>query len=219
MKHNHEQLSELIGLYVLGGLEPSERRAFDQHLRDCPECTAELARLECLPALLDGVPREVALELAQPSPSDVEHNTKRLLSELHMRRRQQRRRVAGLVALVAAASLVIGAVAGPAVTGPRQVKDSYTMSASSGLEVQLDLVHKGWGTELAMDGERLPDSGVLSLWVTDSTGKAHEVATWKATQAGRARLSAATAVETEEIVRVEIKDADKVPVASVVTRG
>jgi len=218
MKPNHDQLRQLIGLYVLGGLDPGERRAFDDHLRSCPACEAELAELEGLPALLDAIPRDVALELAEDTEADVARNTKRLMSELHVRRRKQRRRVAGLVALVAAASLVVGAVVGPMVTKPQQTVDSYTMTASSGLEVQLDLVYKAWGTELAMDGERLPNSGILSLWITDSTGEAREVASWKATPAGRARLSAATAVDTEEIVRVEIKDADKVPVASVVTR-
>ena len=40
----------------------------------------------------------------------------------------------------------------------------------------------------------------------------------RTSEAGRARLTAATEVETEEIVRVEIKNDAAVPVASVVTR-
>ncbi len=218
MKADHEQLRELLGLYILGGLRRDEARAFEAHLNDCPVCQQEAAELESLPGMLDAVPRDEAMELAVPPLEEIEQNTKRLLHELALRRRKARRRVAGLVTAVAAASLVIGAVAGPVVTAPEQEMDSYTMASSRGLQVDLDLVYKRWGTELALDGEQLPNSGVLSLWVTDSSGKSRQVATWKATPAGRARLTAATAVGTDEIVRVEIKNDAEVPVASVVTR-
>jgi anti-sigma factor RsiW len=30
-----------LGAYVLGALEPDERRRVDEHLRDCPACAAE----------------------------------------------------------------------------------------------------------------------------------------------------------------------------------
>lgn len=218
MKADHEQLRELLGLYILGGLRRDEAKAFEAHLNDCPVCQQEAAELESLPGMLDAVPRDEAMELAAPPLEEIEQNTKQLLHELALRRRKARRRVAGLVTAVAAASLVIGAVAGPVITAPQQEMDSYTMASSRGLQVDLDLVYKRWGTELALDGEQLPNSGVLSLWVTDSTGKARQVATWKATPAGRARLTAATAVGTDEIVRVEIKNDAEVPVASVVTR-
>ena len=46
-----------LGAYVLGALEPAERRQVEGHLGDCPACAAELAELEPLPALLDRVPR------------------------------------------------------------------------------------------------------------------------------------------------------------------
>jgi anti-sigma factor RsiW len=41
-----------LGAYVLGGLEPAERLAFEHHLTTCRDCRAELAELAGLPPLL-----------------------------------------------------------------------------------------------------------------------------------------------------------------------
>src|SRR5687768_176309 len=41
----HAEVVELSGLYVLGALEPSEKRAVDQHLASCPELHAEYAEV------------------------------------------------------------------------------------------------------------------------------------------------------------------------------
>jgi anti-sigma factor RsiW len=53
-----------LGVYVLGALDPDERAQVDSHLADCPECRAELAELEGLPALLAQVSTEEAIALA-----------------------------------------------------------------------------------------------------------------------------------------------------------
>ena len=42
---SHREAVELSGLYVLGALEPSEKRAVDQHLASCPEIHAEYAEV------------------------------------------------------------------------------------------------------------------------------------------------------------------------------
>ena len=58
-----------LGAYVLGALEPDERRRVDEHLRDCPACAAELADLATLPTLLDRVdPTELTPAGVRPSP-------------------------------------------------------------------------------------------------------------------------------------------------------
>jgi hypothetical protein len=45
-----------LGAYVLDGLEPAERAAFERHLAGCADCRAELVELEVLPPLLGRVP-------------------------------------------------------------------------------------------------------------------------------------------------------------------
>jgi hypothetical protein len=53
-----------LGVYVLGAIDPEERAQVDAHLAGCPECRAELAELEGLPALLAQVSTEEAIALA-----------------------------------------------------------------------------------------------------------------------------------------------------------
>ncbi|WP_029704052.1 zf-HC2 domain-containing protein, partial [Arthrobacter sp. TB 26] len=40
---------QLLGAYLLGGLEPEEAAAFEQHLGSCADCRQELDDLASLP--------------------------------------------------------------------------------------------------------------------------------------------------------------------------
>ena len=57
-----------LGAYVLGALEPDERSAIEDHLRGCATCSAELAGLQGLPALLARV-RPEDIEPVSVTPS------------------------------------------------------------------------------------------------------------------------------------------------------
>lgn len=59
----------MLGAYLLGGLEPDEARAFEEHLEFCADCRRELGELESLPALLDAVPVPDAVALAAGRPA------------------------------------------------------------------------------------------------------------------------------------------------------
>ena len=48
----HEELKANAAGYVLGSLEPEERRAFESHLAGCAECSAEVASLRPVVGLL-----------------------------------------------------------------------------------------------------------------------------------------------------------------------
>ena len=64
-----ERAPSFLGAYVLGALDPDERRGAEQHLADCPACAAELEEFRGLTALLDRVPLdEVTAEPVTPSP-------------------------------------------------------------------------------------------------------------------------------------------------------
>ena len=65
------ELHQLLGAYLLGGLEPGEATAFERHLADCRDCREALDELASLPALLDAVPVPDAVALttlARPAP-------------------------------------------------------------------------------------------------------------------------------------------------------
>jgi anti-sigma-K factor RskA len=83
--HEHERHADDIGAYLLGALEESEERSFENHLDTCPVCQEEVERLtlavDALPASVDQLapPPELRASLmatvradaaaAQPAPA------------------------------------------------------------------------------------------------------------------------------------------------------
>ena len=55
------EMRQLLGVYVVGAIDPAERAAVEEHLAECASCRDELAGLASLPAMLSRVP-----------PADVE---------------------------------------------------------------------------------------------------------------------------------------------------
>ncbi|MGY3319463.1 anti-sigma factor family protein [Arthrobacter sp. TE12232] len=215
-------LHELLGAYLLGGLEPAEAAAFEQHLAVCADCRQELDELASLPALLDAVPVPDAVRLTaaataardralvRPEPMPV---PRRLLDELARRRRTVRRRWVSAVGGAAAACLALGILAGPLLNQPAKPDASYSVTASSGLEVTVGLVRKTWGTELAVDARSLPVDGTLSLWVKDRDGGEDRACAWTATPTGKVRITGATPVQLAKITSVEMRNEQQQTVA------
>jgi hypothetical protein len=221
---NGTELHQLLGAYLLGGLELAEAAAFEQHLAVCADCRQELDELASIPALLDAIPvsdavaltaaaaalRERALVPPEPVPVP-----RRLLDEIAARRRKVRRRWLAAVGAAAAACLALGMLAGPLVNQPAKPDASYSVAASSGLELTVGLVKKTWGTELAVDGRSLPVDGTLSLWVKDRDGGEDRACAWSATPSGRVRITGATPVQLARIASVEMRNAEQHTVAVV----
>ncbi|SDP46324.1 Putative zinc-finger [Arthrobacter sp. ok909] len=219
---NDGGLHELLGAYLLGGLEPAEAAAFEQHLAVCADCRQELDELASLPALLDAVPvpdavaltaaaaaaRDRALVRQEPVPVP-----RRLLDELARRRRTVRRRWIAAVGGAAAACLALGILAGPLLNQPAKPDASYSVTASSGLEVTVGLAKKTWGTELAVDARSLPVDGTLSLWVKDRDGGEDRACAWTATPTGKVRITGATPVQLAKIASVEMRNEQQQTVA------
>lgn len=220
MKPDHDEIQQLLGAYVLGGLEPSEREVVEDHLRECADCRTEHESMNRLPALLDTLDSDEAESTMASHGQQArgEHEMQAvvgLMDKITRRRRQERRRAGILVAAAAAACFALGILLGPVVNTPEQTVDQFTMSGTSGAVVEVDLVHKQWGTEIVLDGENLPTSGELTLWITSSNGTVTEVATWTATDGGAVRLTGATATKPAQIAGVSIGGAGQGEVASV----
>ena len=62
---------DLIGPYILGGLEPDEIEEMAQHLAECDRCAAERRRLASLPALLDSAQAHDAIATVSPQLEDA----------------------------------------------------------------------------------------------------------------------------------------------------
>ena len=70
MDHEHVEQHHVIHRYLGGTLSPEEQDAFEDHYLDCPECLAELERMESLHRGLEGVALEAlrGAETAAPKP-------------------------------------------------------------------------------------------------------------------------------------------------------
>ena len=198
----------LLGAYVLGGLEPADLSLFESHLQGCPGCRKELAVLEKVPMLLDSlpVPDAVALTAAPGSAAAGPEVPARLFDELAHRRRTLRRRWAALAGAVAAACLAVGLAVGPLLARPPQPDATYSVVSGGGLQVNIDMARKTWGTELALSGSSLPGEGTLSLWVRDRAGGEDRACAWTATPSGKVKVTGATPIQLGSISSVELRD-------------
>jgi len=157
------QTRYLLGVYLLGAIDPAGRAAVDNHLARCAECGKELAGLAGLPALLSRVP---AAEVYQPgeaaagragqgeeSPGTGLPGLPRLLTRAVRTRRARRWR--GLA--LAGAALVLAAGGGAAVQhllypAPHPSLAGWlAVSASDRRTLASATVHyapRSWGTAL-----------------------------------------------------------------------
>ncbi|BCW42019.1 hypothetical protein StoSoilB3_35540 [Arthrobacter sp. StoSoilB3] len=219
---NGNSVHQLLGAYLLGGLEPGEARTFEDHLESCADCRRELEELASLPALLDAVPAAdaVALTAAGAAPlaplaMEPEPLPEKVLVDLAVRRRKSRRRWAAFVGAVAAACLAVGFLAGPLLNQPPKPDASYSVQSDGGLQLTVDMVKKTWGTELEVEGRSMPLEGTLYLWVKGRDGAEERTCGWTATPSGRIKITGATPVQLAGIAGVELRDEAQKTVASI----
>ncbi|BCW85693.1 anti-sigma factor [Paenarthrobacter ureafaciens] len=216
---NADSVHQLLGAYLLGGLEPDEARAFEDHLAACADCRGELEELESLPALLDAVPAADAVALTVAGGSQplapLETVPPSLLVDLSTRRRKSRRRWAAVVGAVAAACLALGFLAGPLLNQPPKPDATYSVQSGDGLQLTVGMVKKTWGTELAVEGRSMPLEGTLYLWVKGRDGAEERTCGWTATPSGRIKITGATPVQLTGIAGVELRDDSDKTVASI----
>ncbi|MDQ0620684.1 zf-HC2 domain-containing protein [Arthrobacter globiformis] len=225
---NGKEVHELLGAYLLGGLEDAERLRFEDHLKQCGTCRSELSDLESLPGLLDAVPVPDAVALAVPAAIRPGSNAalpppapvpQPILDQLAARRRNSRRRLTALVGVVAAACLALGFAAAPFFDPADKPDASYSVKADTGLQVTVGMVKKTWGTELAVDARSLPQNGRLSLWVKDRAGVADRACAWMATPSGRVRVTSATPLQYTSIASVELRNDRQQTIAVIAVPG
>ncbi len=109
---------ELLGVYVVGAIEPHERAAVDEHLAQCYECREELAGLAPLPALLRRVPLEEAERIAaEPVPAELSAEPSPELLDSLLAGTAARRRTRRVRAMFTVAAALLIAVGGAAAVG------------------------------------------------------------------------------------------------------
>ncbi|WP_456789268.1 anti-sigma factor family protein [Cellulomonas sp. P5_C5] len=205
--------------YVLGSLDPGDRRVFEEHLRTCGSCRAAVAELAGMPGLLRMVPADEAAALGGTPAAEVVE----LASVARAVHRDRRRRIA-VLASAAAALLVLGGVAGallgrPTVAPPVAAPSSTSQVTALQLEpvgatavsADLTLQEKRWGTRIDWEC-RYPSESTLyggtptyELVLVDDDGTSTVVATWTGGSTGARGLGASSSIVTDTIRRVEIR--------------
>jgi Putative zinc-finger len=148
-----DPFAEHDAAYVMGALTPDERRAFEEHLTDCPQCRQSVAELSGLTQLLDKVPLERVLSPGSQLEAPPDLMLPRLISAARVQRRRRAFQlvVSGAVAAsVVAVAIAIG-VNQTRSTPPAGVSVAMTAVKPTAVEATLQLAPAAWGTRVSLD--------------------------------------------------------------------
>ena len=200
-----------LGALVLGSLSPSDRDHVQAHLRTCSSCSAIVAELAPLPALLHRV--ELADVDLPPAPPEV---LERALRDVHQAPDQQpidvgnrtRRPWIPLVALAVAAAAV-AVIAGVAVTHVVAPQQTTRVTASATdptthVAATVSLDPTTTGTELGLTLSGVQPGQHCSLVAVARDGRREVAASWVANYEGEAQISGTTSLSPDEITRLEV---------------
>jgi hypothetical protein len=201
-----QHIRQLLGVYVLGAIDPAERSQVDAHLAGCAECREELAGLASLPALLGRVPFDEVARIAGPDGSDPQRlpwaqspeesladtgepgdviDLTPLLGRIAHRRRMNRWR--GAVAAAAVALIAAGAAIGAThLSGggstPSVAAHWQTVQATdpaSHAKVVVRYAGRPWGTSLDTEVYGIPAGTSCEFWVMGSDGHKWLAGSWR----------------------------------------
>jgi anti-sigma factor RsiW len=181
-------IRQLLGVYVVGAIDPAERSAVDDHLTGCQSCRDELAGLAGLPAMLGRVPAEdverLSLEpgLLADDPPPAGDLLNSLLRQVSLRRRSRLWRGAITVA-AAAAVAAAGATAAVELARPAaQAGHTGVASAANGrthVAAVVDYTTTPWGsTAMRVRVNGIPWGSKCQFWVIGANGQKSYAGAW-----------------------------------------
>jgi len=214
--------------YVLGSLDPEERRQYEAHLSTCARCREAVAELTGMPALLALLdPDQVAAldeaspELPQPPPELLDS----LLAKVSWRDRRRRRLswTMAAAAAAAAAAVVVAVLVGihprssaPSAAPPATSAPALTMTrvAPNSIDATVSLISQGSGTRIEMtctypqeskDSDKHDnDVDKLAMVVVGRDGSHAQLATWMAPPGVTVRPVGNTSMPVDQIAAVQI---------------
>jgi predicted anti-sigma-YlaC factor YlaD len=186
-------IRDLLGVYVVGAIDPPDRALVDAHLSHCHDCREELAGLAGLPALLRRVPFAEAEQIAAPGllAGEIDDPPAELLSSLlrQVAARRRSKRLRGVFA--AAAALVVAVSGGAAVSfslaqsqgqatadrGPAGAKD-VVHASSGGYSATVRYGMASWGTTMWVQVSGVEPGIVCKFWVVTKNGARSVAGGW-----------------------------------------
>jgi Putative zinc-finger len=206
-----ERFEHFDGAYVLGALSAQDTAAYETHLTTCSACRQQVDLLAGLPSMLASVPAD-AFAAEDPAPPQS------LLLSLQRAARAQRNRrrwYAVAAAAVAAAVLVVVTAVVTHPHHPSAAPRAVAMQAvvPTPIHVTAALSSVAWGTRIELtcnydDSIGHYQNSVYSLDVTDSTGAAQRLGTWRATPGRVTTFTSGTSLAIGDIAQVDVSEAD-----------
>jgi hypothetical protein len=193
------EATQSLGAYVLGSLEPDERREVDAHLIDCPSCAAELADLDQLPALLGRLTLEdVVAPIVTPSDDLFDRVA------AAARRESDRKRVSSRSRLLAAVAAVVVLIVAGVGIGLKATdhRGPVTFAAASGAtHMSVTVTGRATGTDLMVSVDGLPVDEQCKLVAVSRAGKWETAGSWVATYSGTAKVTGSTTIPRAQLAK------------------
>jgi hypothetical protein len=180
------ELRQLLGVYVVGAIDPAERAQVDEHLGACSACRDELAGLAGLPAMLSRVPVEdvermagsvIALpEQHEPSPELLNS----LLRKVATKRRTRIWR--GSAAVAATAAIAAGGTAAALTLAASSATPVWSaasgMSPATHVTAVVKFAKASDGTQMKVHVSGIEPGTRCQFWVLTGNGAKAPAGAW-----------------------------------------
>ncbi|MGW7543580.1 zf-HC2 domain-containing protein [Streptomyces sp. NPDC054770] len=199
-----------VGAYALGVLDEAEAFRFEDHLMECPSCTAHVTEFgpaaRQLMLYRRATPRFVH-PMAQPGPRLLD----RLLAEVASRHRAKRRKL-----LYGLAASVVFAVAGPGIAvyaghdAAPTVQVTAATDAQSGIWAQVKSEDTDSGSSIVLEVKDPNGPRSCRLVAVGQDGSEQVVTTWaERDHDGRmSTMTGGSSMHPDEIDRYEVRNSD-----------
>jgi anti-sigma factor RsiW len=203
-----------VGAYVLDALEPDEQLRMQEHVQECPVCSAAVQELEGLPRLLAAVPTPGDLPVA-PAPSELAFERFRRSATAPPADRKRRHRWRWTVASAAATLVIGGAVStGIAVTSTAAAPE-VVQAVHNGVHVVATYVPASDGTDVTVALDGVPMGEQCELVAVSRSGREETAGSWTVTYGGTYHWSGWVAMDDKDVAQWEVRTADGQPLVSV----
>jgi anti-sigma factor RsiW len=199
-----------VGAYALGVLDEAEAFRFEDHLMECPSCTAHVSEFRPAARQLmlyrNATPRSVH-PFATPGPRLLE----RLLDEVSAKHRGGRRRL-----LYAVAAAVVFAVGGPTlavVSAHGSSSAAFAMSATdpdTGVWAEITTQDRIWGSQIDVTVKDKSGPHPCRLVAVGKDGSEQTVTSWMvpSEDGGATKMQGGAAIPSGQIDHFEVRTKD-----------